>query len=299
MSNRILTRAQTFRQLEYPLDVQRIQRHTSTVLHSHDFSELVVVLGGRGVHVTPAGQYDIGAGDVFILHEGQDHGYLNTENLELVNILFNMDEMNLPPMDITSLSGYHVLFTLEPKYRRRDRFESRLRLSRENLRLIAGLINHLEAEFLRHDPGWRFAAIAYFMLIVADLSRFYSHVEEPVVQPLLRLGRVIGHLERNYADPTTLDDLARVGCMSRRTLTRVFKHAMGCSPIEYLIRLRVNHAAELLLASGGPQDVANVTEIAFQVGFQDSNYFTRQFRRLIGTNPRDYKIAIAPARRQG
>lgn len=286
MSARTITRAETFSQQGFPLDVQRVRRHASTTVHNHDFSELVVVLGGKGIHVTPAGQYDIGAGDAFVLHEGQEHGYLNTENLELVNILFNMTEMDLPPMDITALPGYHVLFTLEPIYRGRDRFESRLRLNLEHLRHVAGLIDNLEAEFLRCDPGWRLTAIAWFMLILADLCRFYSHVEEPAAQPLLRLGRVIGHLERNYMEPITLDDLAREGWMSRRTLTRVFKHAMGCSPIEYLLRLRINHAAELL-----QNPDASVTDVAFQVGFQDSNYFSRQFRLLTGKSPREYKSA--------
>jgi len=281
---RRLTRAEVFRQGQIPLDLRRIHRHPSTGMHSHDFSELVVVLRGTGIHVAPTGEYPIGAGDAFVLHGEQAHAYLNTEDLDLVNILFSLEELGLPGADISALPGFHVLFTLEPKYRRRDRFESRLRLSPENLRHIAGLIDRLEAELERRDPGWAFTATAYFMLIVADLCRFYSHVEDPAAQPLLRLGRVISHLERHYADPVTLDDLARVGRMSRRTLTRVFRNAFACSPIDYLVRLRVRHAMDLL------QDAdLSITEVAFQVGFRDSNHFSRQFRAVAGTSPREYR----------
>ncbi len=281
---RRLTRAEVFSHSHLALDLKRIHSHPSTGVHTHEFSELVVVLRGTGIHVTPGGEYPIGAGDAFVLHGDEAHGYMNTEDLDLVNILFSLEELGLPRADISALPGFHVLFTLEPKYRRRDRFESRLRLSPEKLHHVAGLIDGLEKELVRRDPGWAFAATAYFMLIVSDLSRFYSHAEEPAVQPLLRLGRVVSHMERHFADAVSLDDLARVGCLSRRTLTRVFRNAFGCSPIEYLTRLRINHAMALL------QDAdLSITEIAFQVGFRDSNHFSRRFRAITGTSPREFR----------
>jgi AraC family L-rhamnose operon transcriptional activator RhaR/AraC family L-rhamnose operon regulatory protein RhaS len=59
---------------------------------------------------------------------------------------------------------------------------------------------------------------------------------------------------------------------------------MGTSPIANLVQLRVNRAAALLR-----QTNQSVTEIAFQVGFHDSNYFTRQFHKLLGVTPRQYR----------
>ena len=273
-----------FFQDDIALEVLHIQRHGATRVHTHGFSELVVVLGGAGVHIAPAGDYPIGAGDVFVLHGNQAHGYRNTANLELVNILFCMDELAIPLQDVVSLPGYHVLFTLEPIFRQRDKFESRLRLTPDELQHVAELVNRMRNETGNRVTGWRFAVTACFMLLMADLCRYYSHMQDPAAQPLLRLGRVIGHIEQHYGEPLMLDDLAGIGDMSRRTLTREFSRAMGCSPIEYLIRLRISHAARLMQESS-----AGITEIAFQVGFQDSNYFTRQFRALMGCSPREYR----------
>ena len=123
------------------LDVMHIQHHADTRLHTHDFSELVIVLGGSGVHISPAGDYPIVAGDVFVLHGQQAHGYRNTANLELVNILFRLNELGIPLQDILSLPGYHALFTLEPMFRQRDKFEGRLRLSPDELPSVAEMIN--------------------------------------------------------------------------------------------------------------------------------------------------------------
>lgn len=267
-----------------PLSVMHMPHHGDTTVHQHDFSELVLVLRGSGVHISPAGDYPIRAGDVFVLHGDQAHGYRNTAGLELVNILFRLDELAIPLLDMVSMPGYHALFTLEPLFRQRDSFESRLRLTPEQLQNIRDLVPRLVREFTTQAAGWKFATVAYFMLIVADLCRYYSHVEDPAAQPLLRLGRVIGHLQHHYADRLTLDDLARIGCMSRRSLTREFTRAMGCSPIDYLIRLRINRAMELLRDSN-----VSITDVAFRVGFQDSNYFTRQFRAIAGCRPRDLR----------
>ncbi|HEY3416239.1 MAG TPA: helix-turn-helix domain-containing protein [Armatimonadota bacterium] len=277
--------AQFFRD-GFPLEIMPIRHHGATGLHQHEFSELVIVLSGTGIHRSPAGDYRIDAGDAFVLHGNQAHGYRDPENLNLVNILFRMDELAIPLQDVASLPGYHALFTLEPLYRERDRFESRLRLAPDELRHVSNTLERLIHEGRNHPPGWRFATMAGFMLLVTDLSRYYAGREERAAQPLLSLGRVIGHLEQHYNQPLTLDELATLGCMSRRTLCREFHRALGCSPIEYLIRIRVNHAARLLQESA-----ESVTEVAFQVGFNDSNYFARQFRALQGASPRDFRRA--------
>jgi len=276
----------------FALEVMHIQRHADTRVHTHEFSELVIVLRGSGVHISPAGDYPIVVGDVFVLHDVQAHGYRNTAGLELVNILFRMEELAIPLRDIVSLPGYHALFTLEPLFRRRDKFEGRLRLSPDALRHASELVHRMEGEMQNRLAGWQCAALGGFMLLMTDLSRAYSHMVEPAAQPLLRLGRVIGYLEQHYADSLSLDELAGIGCLSRRTLTRGFRRAMGCSPIEYLIRLRIQHAARLL------QDTqAGVTEVALRVGFSDSNYFARQFRAVMGCSPRQYRGMRAPSAR--
>jgi AraC-like DNA-binding protein len=72
--------------------------------------------------------------------------------------------------------------------------------------------------------------------------------------------------------------------MSKRSFLRAFQAATGKSPIAYLIQLRINRAASLLRRGDD-----SITDIAFLVGFRDSNYFTRQFRKVFGTSPRAYR----------
>lgn len=116
------------------------------------------------------------------------------------------------------------------------------------------------------------------------MSRCYTKAKNPDSRALLRIGEAISHLETHFQGPIDLDELARIAHMSTRNFMRSFQAAMGNSPIAYLIQIRVNKAASLQRHSEN-----SVTEIAFQVGFSDSNYFTRQFSRLLGVTPTEYR----------
>jgi AraC-like DNA-binding protein len=268
-----------------PLSAMRIRNHRDSSLHTHDFSELVVVLSGAAMHISPGGSYPIAAGDVFVLHGDQAHGYSQTRSLDLVNILFRMNELSIILRDVDSLPGYHALFTLEPASRARDRFAGRLRLTADQLIRIEDRLREFLSETEDRRAGWQFTAIAQFMLIVSDLCRFYSQSDNPSTRSLMHLGGVIGHIRRRYAEHITLDELARVAGMSRRTLTREFVKIVGLSPIDYLIRERIRIASKLLNETN-----INVTEAALRVGFSDSNYFSRQFRAITGLSPKETRM---------
>jgi AraC-like DNA-binding protein len=80
--------------------------------------------------------------------------------------------------------------------------------------------------------------------------------------------------------------------MSKSNLLAVFKEATGHSPIEYLIRLRLHNAAEMLASTS-----LSISEIAAECGFADSNYLTRQFRKIYNISPREFrKNSLRPAK---
>ncbi len=269
-----------FKDPAFPFCVIRQEPQTDLGLHSHDFTELVVVTGGRGVHVTQTDQYPISAGDVFLINLKSFHGYSETKDLRIINILFGLEQLQIPMADLRKLAGYHVLFELEPIYRKRHRFESHLRLKPRELTRICRLISTLEAEHSLRHPGFEFMTRALFMQLLGELSRCYTRADMPFSKPLLQIGSVISFIEEHYAEPLRLEALAKVGHMSVSSLLRAFKSATQMSPIEYLLCLRIARASELLRIGE-----VNITEAAYQVGFMDSNYFTRQFKKITGHAP--------------
>ncbi len=285
-SEQTLTRQSVFRQHRVALDCVRssVPDGKGYPRHQHDFSELVIVLEGEAQHVTQTDRFPISAGSVFVLHPGEPHAYQQSHQLLMANIMFRREELPLLWSDVSQMPGFHTLFTLEPNYRRNAGNEGQLTLDTDQLAQLSVMLQHLDDELSQRDPGWITAAMAHFALIVTTLCRAYSHTQHPIARQLLRVGEVVGHIETNLDEEYSLQAMADMANLSPRGFTRLFRQLMGTSPIDYLIRKRMERAAELLM---DPKLGNN--EVAHMVGLSDGNYLARQFRRIYGCSPRAYQ----------
>lgn len=273
-----------FTHSEEPIRLIRRNPQIPYPLHTHDFSELVIILGGRGTHITRYSQFELFAGDVFVINGETTHGYENPDNLHLINILYHPELLTKNAADLTALPGYHVLFNLEPKFREDHQFNSKLHLSPGQITGITPLIQEIENELESDNPGRLFMASARFYSLLGYLCRMYSSDGVSNGRQLLRIGKALGLLENSLQRPVTLSELTELTAMSVSTLTRTFKEATGLSPIEYHLRIRIKKAGEILCSSN-----LSITEIAGRTGFDDSNYFSRQFKKIMDISPLEYR----------
>jgi AraC-like DNA-binding protein/mannose-6-phosphate isomerase-like protein (cupin superfamily) len=278
----------------FSLAIRRVQtdaQHTPShphdlteVEHSHDFCELVIVTRGHAMHRLEGSEFPVTAGDIFLLQGRQKHYFYDRENLDLINIMYDPEKMALPENELRRMPGYCAMFILEPAYRRLHRFASRLHLKRVPLAHAEMLAAEMEKECTQQHPGFEAILRAKLVELIVYLSRAYTATESTEADALLRVGNVIGALENNFSKDWKLDDLTKIAHMSKSSLLTVFRKATGQPPIEYLVRLRIQKAMDLLRTTN-----LTITDIALEVGFNDSNYFTRQFRRVVGDTPRTYR----------
>ena len=288
MSASLVTSASVFKDNSFPLTVMRLPNHHATDrLHRHEFNELVIITDGRGRHLTDNDDYVLEAGDVFLLRGQMQHGYVDVEGMGLINILFKPRELGLPLADLGDTPGYQLLFRIEPRLRQQARFRDRLHLTTEQLSEAIRLVAQLEQELRALAPGYRFTARAHLMQLIAYLARCYASTKRPRSQPLLRLGEVLSYIDRHYREPISIPQLLQVAHMSQSTLMRTFQRVFKRAPIDYLIRVRIQKACELLA-----DQEQRITDVALACGFNDSNYFTRQFRRVSGRSPRQYRRSL-------
>jgi len=99
-----------------------------------------------------------------------------------------------------------------------------------------------------------------------------------------QISPAINYIDANYDKPITLAEIARASHLSVSRLAHIFKEQMGLTIIDYLTSVRIERAKELLLATD-----QNCTEICFQVGYNNQSYFTRTFKELVGTTPRQFR----------
>ena len=119
--------------------------------------------------------------------------------------------------------------------------------------------------------------------ILEHLTNALEHNRNPGSEAQRIVHKAMAYIHANYPEPISRSDVAAHVGLSERHLTRCFHQEVGITLITYLNRYRVNQAKALL--DFGEK---GITEIALDVGFSSSSYFTRVFRELVGVSPRAY-----------
>lgn len=125
-----------------------------------------------------------------------------------------------------------------------------------------------------------FSLIIRKVVTIAGLKKFNwsSSIQDEQIRKALEL------LHQDLAYDWGLDELAKRVGVSRSGLAARFKKLTGDSPLHYLVTLRVQKAIHLLTTSD-----MNIEQVAFAVGYKDSFTFSKSFKKIAGSAPRDYR----------
>lgn len=96
---------------------------------------------------------------------------------------------------------------------------------------------------------------------------------------------IIGYINQNYMSNISLSDLANTFYLSKEHLSRIFKKETGKNLFSYIMDLKLEKAKHLLIETNRTLD-----DIAFSLGFSNGNYFSKVFKKNIGTSPSNYRI---------
>ena len=102
-------------------------------------------------------------------------------------------------------------------------------------------------------------------------------------QSMSAVNKAKQYIDENYMKELTLDDVSRVVNISSYYFSKVFKEETGENFIDYLTKLRIEAAKNLLKTTN-----KSMKEIALEVGYSDPNYFSRNFKKYTGKTPTDY-----------
>ncbi len=109
--------------------------------------------------------------------------------------------------------------------------------------------------------------------------------QRAAMQPYLELASVADHLKLHFREKLDLPTLAKIAHMSVRQFERKFRATFQMAPQEYMIRMRIIEACDLLVRTTLP-----VTTVALDAGFYDHSDFARQFRRQMGQTASQYRL---------
>lgn len=277
----------------YPVSLYEITcspDHPLLDLHWHDELEFLLVTEGRASFRVDANDYELNAGEAIFVNSGLLHSgsVVGDEPCSFVAVVFH-----------PSLFGNGSIDYLFDQYI--------VPIIQETLRLPVHLRRRSEPETELLDTLYRMAKanrdkrLASEMeikgLLFYCLSRMLV-LSEPTSGPrreqdgyrIERLKAVIAHIERHYAEPITLQQLAGIACMSESYFCRFFKKITTKSPVEYMNGYRVQQAAARLRSTDD-----KMMEIALDVGFNSLSYFNVVFRGRYGCTPSEYRKRLIRA----
>ena len=255
--------------------------------HSHEFTEIAIVLAGRAVYETEFSEAEIAAGDVLVMPAGGAHRFRDETEIEQFNVLFQFEKLPVPSRDIAGHPGFSALFRLNSDYCRKMRHYPRFRIAdRAELDRVRRLLTFAWRDQEARSPGYTLSVYGAFLQLIPILLENYRASAPGRGTPRSpdRLADCLDFMQRSFRKPLTTALLAAEAGMAPASFVRHFHAATGCTPQEYLIRMRLDEARLLLL-----KEDLTVAEVAQQSGFTDSNYFSRLFRRKNGLTPREYR----------
>ena len=129
------------------------------------------------------------------------------------------------------------------------------------------------------------AELELSQLLYTYALSFFSQLHRETRQNAKPLAPAIAHMEKNFAQPLTLETLAQLCGMQKYTFCRDFKKAYSVTPFHYLLKLRIQYAKHLL--TDFPK--LSVNEIAQCSGFHDTSYFCRIFKRFEYCSPGEFR----------
>lgn len=145
-----------------------------------------------------------------------------------------------------------------------------------NTEALSLLFKQLFNLFQNQDELFYMETMGQVMHILAVMGRM---IQKPSV-----LEKSIAYMHRHFAEPISVEDLARMEAKSVSQYRKDFVAKFGQSPKQYLTELRLSVACHLLKAT---ED--KVEFIAQQSGYEDYHYFCRLFHRHIGCTPTEYR----------
>ena len=138
---------------------------------------------------------------------------------------------------------------------------------------------------LRKSQEWDLQSSALLYSLLLDCKEFIPEESGSAYKLRTQLKEALRFIHNNYMSVIELSNLAKVSGITREHLCRIFKQYTGMRPFEYITKIRLQKAQELLLLD----KETTISEIAKKTGFQSSSYFSSVFRKNFGCTADEYR----------
>lgn len=153
----------------------------------------------------------------------------------------------------------------------------------DNIHSIKPLLFEITNEFSIRKKFYNEKIRGLFLSLLGDIARYATTASSYCDVTNIKIDQIINYIHENYNKPVTNNDIGSHFNFHPVYINRLMIKHTGTSLHQYLINYRISIAINLLQNSG-----KSVTEIAYNVGFKDINYFSKYFKKTVGLSPKNY-----------
>lgn len=273
-------------QKEFPFQISEVilnneNSHPDT-FHWHSYFEITYVRKGCGRYFVNGQEYEMNEGDIIIFNNVEPHGWsLLEEDMHLLVMVFS-------PEFIAEKMSFFDHGYLKPFVERGSNFKNRIGKEEPVSHEIRKGIREINTEWTERKVGHQLMIKSNVLRILTMLIRAYQdetksdEMLKEKKNAMKRLEQAVAYMEEHYCEKITLDEVAAAAYMSSNYFSSYFRKVMNVSFSEYVTRLRIFHARELLRTTD-----RGVTEIAMECGFNNLSNFYRLYKKYVGKPPRE------------
>lgn len=281
-----------FTNSEYPVEVtffeeNHLEDHSPETHEYENAVRLLVINNGEVDILCNDTIYHGKPGQAVFINVGVNHRIATSrrEDTAFYNVFFDPSFV-LDISDSTKLkSDYYDSLAQNPKVRcfvmdESDIFEDAA-IDKINSIIVANTVR---------KKGYELMTKGYLCMLWVALLNYSSSTDDKKGENVyfsrdeLRVSAARAFIEEKYSEYITLEDIAGRIHVSRNECCRCFQRVMFMSPVDYLITFRVFSAAKMLYKGMGE----SMSEVAYEVGFNNPSYFNRMFKRIMECTPTEF-----------
>ncbi|NDV28749.1 AraC family transcriptional regulator [Desulfovibrio sp. JC010] len=242
--------------------------------HLHDFYVVHYVLSGSGSCVIDFETYDIIPGSLYFVSPGQLHLWNPENGVDGFVMVFTDEFLKSPEAPV------HNVFELE--FFNSVVNSPMFMLSSEQKNELAGVMSNLCREFSDRKPGFETVLRSYFHILMVSLQRMFAdRLQRPGARAENRIVREFKKLvASDHSLQLRVQDYAEMMNVSVSRLSAVIKEVTCLTPGQ-IVRNELVTSAKRMLANSD----LNVSEICYELKFEDPSYFGKFFKRETGVTP--------------
>ena len=245
--------------------------------HSHQYNEIYFLQSGKCNVYIDNETYCLEDGSVLFIPAFKEHTFIYpfTQDVKRTVLYISTEQLNW-------------YFDGDFKYEINNLFINKhLQLSRKSFSNLSNIFEKIQFEKYSLDNMSESLTKAYFFELIIYLIRCqrYTHnINQRTNLSNITIGEIVNFIENNYSRQLTLPEIAAQFGISESSLTKKIKIFTNMTFKEYLTKTRIEAAKSLLISSE-----KSITEIAYECGYNNSNFFGDVFKKAVGMSPSSYR----------